>query len=237
MDDEITKLDSPLDVMNLMHHAFDSLSRRVESLAAAAQRGGSLEEFQVEFNLWVKQLLYHATVEDEYMTPPLTDCSPARDNEAEHSELAQHGGRVAEYLAQDEGAEFSNRVRRVMLDLADQQHRELMGRLGEVQHILAKEVGRDRIIARTRRHLYQQVLELRILEYDHFENEEAFVMPLVQAAFNESEQLALVRRLLFEEGAENPRWIVDWVRQELSPTEGNLLAELETRLSPITTNI
>jgi hemerythrin superfamily protein len=202
----------------------------VEQLAAAAQKSGDLTEFKDVFDYWVKQLMYHASVEDEYMTAPLSDSPPARDNETEHAQLAQQGGQIVEYLGRGDGAEFEDRVRRVMLSLEDQQHHDIMERLEEIQRVLAKEVGQNCITARTRRHLYRQVLELRCLEYDHFENEEAFVMPLVRQEFSESEQLGLVRKLLFQEGVNDPRWIIDWVRQELSPTEARLLDELESQL-------
>ncbi|MCH8206700.1 MAG: hypothetical protein IH956_06810 [Chloroflexi bacterium] len=60
MTDEITRLDSPIDVMYLMHKAFRVQSERTEHLAARAQDGSDLGEFMDSFNFWVRQLLYHA---------------------------------------------------------------------------------------------------------------------------------------------------------------------------------
>ena len=88
MAQEINKLDDPIDVMFLMHAAFEALSERVERLAADGQEGGDLTQFLEGFGFWVKQLLYHAAAEDTYMTAPLVDCQPARDNEEEHADLA-----------------------------------------------------------------------------------------------------------------------------------------------------
>ena len=88
MDEEITRLDSPIDVMYLFHKAFRAHSMHTEDLAAQGQEGGDLSEFREAFGAWGKLLLYHATAEDKYMTAPLTDSQPARDNEAEHAELA-----------------------------------------------------------------------------------------------------------------------------------------------------
>ncbi len=61
MVEEITKLEHPIDVMELMHKAFEAASTRVERLAAEAQNGGDLTAFKKGFDFWVKQLLFHAT--------------------------------------------------------------------------------------------------------------------------------------------------------------------------------
>ena len=92
MVEEITRLDSPIDVMYLLHKAFRAHSDRTEELAAQAEKGGDLKQFMEAFDFWIKQLLYHATTEDKYMTGPLTDQQPARDNEAEHAELVRQAG-------------------------------------------------------------------------------------------------------------------------------------------------
>ncbi len=70
---------------------------------------------------------------------------------------------------------------------------------------------------------------MRVLEFDHFENEEAFVCSIVRDQMTEAEQLDVARRLLIEDGAEDPRWIIDWVAEELEPAERQLLLDLESR--------
>ena len=87
--------------------------------------------------------------------------------------------------------------------------------------------------ARTIRHIHNRLMGVRILELDHFENEEAFVCSLVRDEMDEAEQLYLVRRLLIDESAEDPRWIIDWVRSELDPTEQALLEDLEVRFQDV----
>ncbi|MCH8062045.1 MAG: hypothetical protein IH861_06040, partial [Chloroflexi bacterium] len=92
----------------------------------------------------------------------------------------------------------------------------------------------QKVVARTRRHLYRRVMGLRVLEFDHFENEEAFVCSIVRDRMSEKEQLDIVRRLLIDDTADDPRWIIDWVAEELEPRERKLLAELEARFAPLT---
>ena len=95
-------------------------------------------------------------------------------------------------------------------------------------------MGEDRVVVRTRCHLYRQVMALRVLEFDHFENEEAFVVFLVRERIGESEQLEMAKRLLIDESAENPRWVIDWVARELEADDREMLADLEARFATAT---
>ena len=61
-----------------------------------------------------------------------------------------------------------------------------------------------KVTARTISHIYSRMMSVRILELDHFENEEAFVVNLVRDEIDEAGQLYMVRRLLIDETAENP---------------------------------
>ena len=228
---QITRLDSPIDVMYLMHKAFEAQSERTEALAAEAQKGGSLDEFTEAFNFWITQLLYHAETEDKYMTGPLTGSQPARDNETEHDELRAQGGEIIEFMAKGDTAGLADNVKGAMAALEEEQHRELVAAAQEVEDVLKQAIGEDRVVARTRRHLFRRVMALRVLEFDHFENEEAFVLPLVKKQMAGPKELELARRLLIDDDAEDPRWIINWVNSELNPTEQNLLQELETQFS------
>ena len=235
MMEDITRLDSPIDVMVLMHKAFHAISLRVEQMAADSEKGGDLSDFQDAFGFWVKQLIYHATTEDEYMPGPLKDSLPARDNEAEHVELVKHGTGIVEFLGKGDAAGLEDNVKAAMFRLEEQQHEDLIKSAEEVQEILTREMGQEKVIARTRRNLYRKVMAMRILEFDHFENEEAFVCPLVRDQMSEQQQLDLVKRLLVDESAEDPRWVIDWVAEEIKPNERQLLADLETRFQGIST--
>ncbi len=233
MTEEITRLDNPIDVMSLMHKAFRAQSERTEQLAAQSQEGGDLQGFKQEFDFWIKQLLYHATAEDKYMTAPLTDCQPARDNEAEHAELVEHGGGLIAFIEKGDAASLADNVQAAMRSMEQEQHKELVEKAQEVEDLLKAEIGQEKVVARTRRHLFRRVIALRVLEYDHFENEEAFVCSEIRERMSEREQLDIARRLLIDDDAPDPRWIIDWVAQESTVAERRLLADLEARLGGV----
>ena len=90
-------------------------------------------------------------------------------------------------------------------------------------------MGDKKVTARTIRHIHSRIMSVRILELDHFENEEAFVVNLVRDEIDEAGQLYMVRRLLIDETAGKPRWIIDWVYSELDDSEKALLKDLENR--------
>ncbi len=233
MTTEITRLDSPIDVMYLMHKAFRELSERMEIEIARVQEGGDLSAFSALFEFWAKRILFHATAEDTYMTAPLTNSQPARDNEAEHAELAQQAENLVVFMEKGDAAGLEVNVKAAMAALEDQQHQELAAKLHDVEEVLKREIGEDRVMARTRRHLYRKVVDLRVLEYDHFENEEAFVLPLVRERMTEAEGLDVARHLLMDEESDDPRWLIDWVSSELTTGERMLLGGLELRFTRV----
>ena len=120
-----------------------------------------------------------------------------------------------------------------MLALEGQEHQELNEKAKDIEEILKEEMGEKKVIGRTRRHLYRRVMAMRILEFDHFENEEAFVCSIVREQMSENEQLDITRRLLIDDSADDPRWIIDWVAGELDPRERQLLADLEARFAQL----
>ena len=119
------------------------------------------------------------------------------------------------------------------MGLEDTEHKALAQDLQDVADLLKKEIGQDKVPARTRRHLYQRVMALHVLEFDHFENEETFVLPLLREGFSEQQQLEMVDRLLFDGNTDNPRWIIDWMASELPSTLRELLLDLEKRLAEV----
>lgn len=227
--ERINKLEHPIDVMPLMHKAFRAVSDRTEALATDASTVEDIAELNEAFGFWVKQILFHATVEDEVMTGPLQDSQPARDNEAEHAELAGKAGELAEFIAKGKAAGLEESVRQALFTLEEEQHKELGERSHEVEDALKEVLGEKKVTARTIRHIHSRLLGVRILELDHFENEEAFVCPLVRDEIDEAGQLYIVRRLLIDDTAEDPRWVIDWVHSELDPAEQALLEDLEAR--------
>ena len=227
--ENINRIEDPIDVMPLMHKAFRAVSDRTEEMASKAKTLEDLASLNEAFGFWVKQILYHATVEDEVMTTPLKDSPPARDNETEHAELAGKAGELVEFIGQGKGAGLAESVRDAAFSLEDEQHKELEDRFHEVEAALQEALGDKKVTARTIRHIHSRMLGVRILELDHFENEEAFVCSLVRNEIDEAGQLYMIRRLLIDDSAEDPRWIIDWVYSELDETDQALLKDLENR--------
>ncbi len=56
-------------------------------------------------------------------------------------------------------------------------------------------------------------------------------MSLVRERMSEHQQLEVAMRLLIDQDAEGPGWVIDWVASELSLGERKLLADLEARFS------
>ena len=106
-------------------------------------------------------------------------------------------------------------------------HRELLEGVQDVLDVLNEEIGKTSIIRRTKQHLHMQVISLRMAQQDHLETEEALVLPVIRERLNELEQLEVIKGLLTDEVAEDPRWVIEWVSQQLSPREQGLLADFE----------
>ena len=230
VDDDVAKLDNPIDVMYLFHKAFMALSMRTENLAAQSVNGSALTVFREAFESWRQLFLYHVDTEDKYMTTPLLESQAARKNEDEHEELRQSTTDVRDILDKGDSAGLSKYVSEVMRVMDEEQHEELTWKMQEVEDYLRQAIGEDRVVARTRRHLYGLVMTLRILEFDHFENEEAFVVTEVRERMTVDQQMEVARHLLIDDKSKNPRWIIDWLVNELDSDDRKLLAELESRL-------
>ena len=227
--ENLRRIENPIDVMPLMHKAFRAVTDRTEAMAAEATTVEDIAKLNETFGFWVKQILYHATVEDEVMTGPLKDSQPARDNETEHAELAGKAGDLASFIALGNAAGVEESVRDAAFSLEEEQHKALEEKFHEVETALKDALGEKKVTARTIRHIHSRLIGVRILELDHFENEEAFVCSLVRDEVDEAGQLYIIRRLLIDESAEDPRWIIDWVYSELDEADQSLLKDLENR--------
>ena len=117
------------------------------------------------------------------------------------------------------GLEESVSVREAAFSLDEEQHNLLEERLHDVETALKEDLGEKKVTVRTIRHIHSRLIGVRILELDHFENEEAFIIRLVVNEIGEAGQLDIVHRLLIDEAAEEPRWVIDWVYSELNPAE------------------
>jgi hypothetical protein len=88
MSTDVTRLDSPIDAMYLIHKALRAEAARVELAAGQLEEGGTLQPFRHVFYRWIMALAYHADTEDAYMTPLLPDTPAARECELTHHRLA-----------------------------------------------------------------------------------------------------------------------------------------------------
>ena len=229
MDDEVRSFESPVDAMHLIHRAFSDEASRVQQIIEDLEPGASLQAFRLAFNFWASALMLHAEVEDEFMTAPMADFQPARDNESEHLDIAAKVQGLEGYLKRGDLTGLEACVKEAVLALHEEQHTEFMERLEDVLSVLNGEIGRTHVIARTKRHLYARVVALRVTQDDHFESEEAFVLPEVRARMGERQQLDVMKRLLIDEQSDEPRWILDWVQGFCTADERDLLADLKGR--------
>jgi hypothetical protein len=85
------------------------------------------------------------------------------------------------------------------------------------------------LIARTQRHLFGKVVMARIAQDDHLEEEEAFTLPVIRRQLSDAQQWTIVRHLLLDEEADDPRWYLDWLTDYLTPRQRRLLADLAAR--------
>ena len=101
----------------------------------------------------------------------------------------------------------------------------------EVMTVLEEDIGATSIISRTKQHLYGQVIALRVAQEDHLETEEAMVIPLIRENLSIESQVNVVGGLLVDREADDKRWVLDWISQDLTPNENNLLLDLESRIN------
>ena len=100
---DIPRLERPIDVMYVIHHALRAEAARVETLVGQLEEGGSVQPFRQAFYRWVMALAYHANTEDAYMTALLPDVPAARDCELAHQRLADRLEEVQHCLTEEIG--------------------------------------------------------------------------------------------------------------------------------------
>ena len=87
------------------------------------------------------------------MTGLIADSQPARDNESEQAELAGHGTDLVNFMVRGDEAGLSDSVKAAAMVLEDAEHKALAQDLQDVADLLKIDIGRDKVTARTRRHL------------------------------------------------------------------------------------
>ena len=220
MTSEFTALESPLDAIRLIHKALRSRGAMVAQIAEQAGAESSLQAFRCAFDSWASGLLYFFEQEDALMSPAALEAESSRPGAKPVTQL-EHGG-------------LAHKVKREMAAANGRGHLELTEMLEEVLTVLNGEIQRTSIIQRTRQHLCQRVLSLRLALDDHLEDEETFLLPMLRRSMSEDRQREVVRRLLYDEESPEPHWIMNWVAQELTPGERQLLEGLELNATSAT---
>lgn len=110
------------------------------------------------------------------------------------------------------------------------EHAAINDRLEGVVSVFSEEICKTKVIARTQRHLYGAVVAARIVQDDHLESEEAFILPVIRERFDYPSQVGLVKHLFIDKEAADNLWVIDWLTPHLSTGEQVLLADLEREM-------
>ncbi len=205
---EITTLEQPIDAMYLIHKALRGEADRAVEQARRLEDGCSLQSFKLSFMAWATAIMYHAEKEV--------------------------GTGMSKFVDESRRAAVDCPVERVkwaLLDKEDSEYASLLEGVQDVMTVLEEDIGATSIISRTKQHLYGQVIALRVAQEDHLETEEAMVLPLIRECLSPECQLEAVGALLIDREADDPRWVIDWMSQDLTPAEIELLLSLETRIN------
>tara|TARA_Y100000590_G_scaffold196804_1_gene223459 strand:+ start:2280 stop:2966 length:687 start_codon:yes stop_codon:yes gene_type:complete len=213
------------DVMIILHNALNNEGKKVQRIVEDLHEGSSLQEFQLSFNSWASILMYHADVEDENMTSILTDFSLARDNEAEHLELKELSESLNEYLDNHSVDNLERNAKSAIIALEHHQHLELIEALNDVLDVLNNEIGKTKLVARTIRHLYAKIVNLRTSQEDHFESEEALVLPEVEARLSIEDKKKLIGKLLIDHESEDPNWLINWLFENVGQNNRDTISK------------
>lgn len=95
---ELTQLDELIDVMVLIHKSLSAETARVQDMGESFREGDSIQAKRLTFSSWARLLMYHAVIEDTFMTAPVTESKLARTNEDEHQESARLKKDLGEFL-------------------------------------------------------------------------------------------------------------------------------------------
>ena len=207
---EITTLEQPIDAMYLIHKALRGEADRTVELAKRLENGCSLQAFKLAFTAWATAIMYHS--EKGVGTAMTKSVDETR--------------RVA---AQDP----VERVKWALLEKEDEEYARLLDGVMDVMAVLEEDIGETSVIPRTQQHLYGQVIALRVAQEDHLETEEAMVIPLLRENLSPECQLKVVGALLVDQEADDRHWVIEWISQDLTPKENELLLELESRIEQL----
>ena len=207
---EITTLEQPIDAMYLIHKALRGEAGRTVELAKHLKSGCSLQAFKLAFTAWATAIMYHAEKE---VGTAMTKSIDATRCSATHDPV--------------------ERVKWALLEKEDEEYARLLDGVLEVMTVLEEDIGATSVISRTQQHLYGQVVALRVAQEDHLETEEAMVIPLLRENLSPECQLKVVGALLIDQEADDRHWVIEWISQDLTPKENELLLDLESRIEQL----
>ena len=207
---EITTLEQPIDAMYLIHKALRGEADRTVEQARCLEEGCSLQAFKLAFTAWATAIMYHA--EKEVGTAMSKSVNESRRN-ACHDPV--------------------ERTKWALLEKEDEEYSGLLEHVMDVMTVPEDDIGTTSVISRTKQHLYGQLIALRVAQEDHLETEEAMVIPLIKENLSADCQLKVMSSLLLDRDADDQRWVIDWISQDLTPKENELLLELESRINQL----
>ena len=212
MTDEMARLKTPLDAVQLIHEALRNAACQVKEISGQLKTGNSLQGFKLAFDSWAMALVFHLNQEDIYVESSLTNALSSGGGESNHAKKG---------------------ITRVLLAFGRVGRREQMEMIEDVFSVLYSEIGNTSLITRTIQHLHRRIVQMGTTQDNHFEIQEALVLPLLREGMDECQQLELIKNLLIDNESDDPRWIIDLVSQQSDSSGKIALAELESKFANV----
>ncbi len=194
----------PIEVCKLINKALNAHAANAEGLVNDMEAGGTIQAFKLAFNNWASVLMFYLDQQENLLLPSLMHMSS--QNEQKGTPLS---------------------LRDVILSNETHWHLNLMNMIEEVFVVLNEDIGSTTVIPRTRQHLLEKTVQLGIAQKDHLEYEQFLLMPIVLEFIDQDTQMEVVKGLLIDDLADEPRWVIEWLSIELSEEENNQIAKIE----------
>jgi hypothetical protein len=130
-----------------------------------------------------------------------------------------------EYHAVMENTHMTAALDRPSARTNEAEHQQLTELLGDL-HAYVQTVGQAAVTERARRHLLGKVVALRVAQDDHLEEEEERILPVIKEYIRTAQQQEMAQRLLIDQDAQEPGWVLAWLTPYITATERQLLTEL-----------
>ena len=210
---------TPIDTVLLTHKALRTEATRIEKLVRDMEEGGSLQPFNLAFNAWAMALVFHAEQENKYLLDHLNHYGEASGGDS--------GGLPSQPPSKNGSNPLVMEVRAAMVAQEEELHQKMVEKIEEVLSVLQDDIGSTSVIRRTIQHLYRQIVALRIALENHLDTEEALVLPRIEENLDEPQQLLLAENLLTDSDSEDPRWMIEWVSERLTPEDRTAFLALD----------